>query len=1400
MMKILTRILLGLCIVIIVLVAAVFGLLGTRPGLDLVASVVNSVASNDDQTIEITGIDGVLSGRPSVQKVTIADREGVWLTVADVQAELALLPLLTVNIQAAGLSADMIDLARLPQGNPEAEPAPSDGGGFSLPAIRADIQNIFVREIRLGEPVIGEAATLQLTGAAMLDDAPVNIAGNLELLRTDGAQGDIKADWKLAPDTNELKLDLSVSEPRDGLLARTLDIYGLPSVDARIKGDGPLDNWQSQISVSLDGEETVSGSVALSWTQERQQVSGALAGQLARLAPQQFKPVLAGETDIKVDVTRASDNTLRIDTLSVKSQLASLSAAGHVLPDSNAVDMQASLEFGMPGSDVMIQLDDNASVTVGHVQMTTALKGSMDDAQWRLEAAVASLSDDARSLTDLRITGSSPDINVNARSGSAVVKLDIGSLNSGQADVADLVDGPASMTLQANLNGDRLDLQDIQFALNQIRGALKGDVDLADLTLSLALRANVPAQKKGLARQLFGDQALDISGNLARNGEGLLSFSNLDVKSGNLMLGGKGQLSSSALEFDGDVALQDLSALNADVAGSVQADVRLSGSPEDPSFEITARGRDVVVLENALENLVLTAQGRNAVSDLAADIKLDGRYNEQPLSIVADVSRGSGPIPLISNLKVDIPGVTASGGLQPNADGVVTGELDVDVTSLEELAPLLLRDDLAGKLTGKAVFADNDSRQTVNAKFSTDRLDAAGVVVQSMTADLNVSVLPDGLGLLADVRAGQIDAQGQKITDAVIKASGDLDKMPLSISANVADSPVRVSGWVSMVDNVTTIALDEAKGTYSNIPLNLTQPIEIRITGETTQLPDIALQIGQGTATISGSAGDQLAVDVKIERLPLSIIDNVAATGMGPQGTLSATAKITGASSDPTVDYQVNVESLSTEITRSIQAPALSIDSSGTFAGMVLNTTSRAFGGGLELNANGSLNLSGDSPQLDISLQGAAPFAFAGLALASSGVQLNGVANVSLSVSGSAANPNLSGQISTSGATFIEDTAQLVIRDIATTIDFTAARATISSLSGRLGQNGKISGSGYVDLDAGAGFPADIQVSLDDGVYSDGEIVTAEFDAKMHINGPVATTGALDGTVDIRRMDITVPDTLPSSIPLVDVKHINPPAAVARQTQEITGGGSSSSSSDDTGGLQLDLTVNAPGRIFLRGRGMDAEFRGNIEVVGSVGNPRATGDFEMVRGRINVLTKRFVFDHGKIIFTGPLDPTLDFETATTQGGVTFSVNVDGTASSPQITFSSSPEMPQDEVLAQLFFGKGVSNLSAIQLAQLAGAIAEISGTGGGGGLFGSLRNFTGLDDIDIQSGGDDGETTVGIGRYLNDRTYLNVEKGLTGDSGRVRIDVELTDHLKLRGEAGIDGNTKAGIFYERDYK
>ncbi|MEM9108333.1 MAG: translocation/assembly module TamB domain-containing protein, partial [Pseudomonadota bacterium] len=307
-------------------------------------------------------------------------------------------------------------------------------------------------------------------------------------------------------------------------------------------------------------------------------------------------------------------------------------------------------------------------------------------------------------------------------------------------------------------------------------------------------------------------------------------------------------------------------------------------------------------------------------------------------------------------------------------------------------------------------------------------------------------------------------------------------------------------------------------------------------------------------------------------------------------------------------------------------------------------------------------------------------------------------------------------------------------------------------------------------------------------------------DADLKVEGPLLSSGKAAGTITLERADINIPDQLPASIPYVDVVHRNAPGRVVSQAQELAP--ASEETTDSTApsaGLSLDITVNAPSRIFLRGRGIDAEFGGSIEVYGTSSDPRMRGSFSMIRGRMDVLTKRFVFDRGTITFDGTVDPVLDFSTTTRRSSGTYSILVTGTASSPVISFSSSPELPQDEILAQLFFGKNLSKLSAVQIAQLANAVAQLGGADNSGGLLGRLRGLAGVADIDINTDNEDGSTSVGIGGYINDRTYLNVEQGLGDSTGRVTIDMDLTEHLKIRGEADTDGNTKGGFYYERDY-
>jgi len=52
---------------------------------------------------------------------------------------------------------------------------------------------------------------------------------------------------------------------------------------------------------------------------------------------------------------------------------------------------------------------------------------------------------------------------------------------------------------------------------------------------------------------------------------------------------------------------------------------------------------------------------------------------------------------------------------------------------------------------------------------------------------------------------------------------------------------------------------------------------------------------------------------------------------------------------------------------------------------------------------------------------------------------------------------------------------------------------------------------------------------------------------------------------------------------------------------------------------------------------------------------------------------------------------------------------------------------------------------------------------------------------------------VGVGRYLNDNTYVGVDS-----TGRVSIDLELGADIKARASVGANGG-EVGVFYEREY-
>ena len=201
------------------------------------------------------------------------------------------------------------------------------------------------------------------------------------------------------------------------------------------------------------------------------------------------------------------------------------------------------------------------------------------------------------------------------------------------------------------------------------------------------------------------------------------------------------------------------------------------------------------------------------------------------------------------------------------------------------------------------------------------------------------------------------------------------------------------------------------------------------------------------------------------------------------------------------------------------------------------------------------------------------------------------------------------------------------------------------------------------------------------------------------------------------------------------------------------------------------FSSTAPNRIFVRGRGLDAELGGQVRIAGTTRDIAPAGRFDLIRGRLDILGRRLNLTEGSIDLTGALDPRLRLVAETRVEDVDVSIVVEGPASDPEIRFTSRPELPEDEVLALLLFGRGIETLSPLQIARLAGAVATLGASGGG--LLGGVREGVGLADLDVTTG-ENGGAAVRAGAYIADNIYTDVTVDTEGEA-EINLNLDLSD-------------------------
>ncbi len=226
--------------------------------------------------------------------------------------------------------------------------------------------------------------------------------------------------------------------------------------------------------------------------------------------------------------------------------------------------------------------------------------------------------------------------------------------------------------------------------------------------------------------------------------------------------------------------------------------------------------------------------------------------------------------------------------------------------------------------------------------------------------------------------------------------------------------------------------------------------------------------------------------------------------------------------------------------------------------------------------------------------------------------------------------------------------------------------------------------------------------------------------------------------------------------------------------------------------------AQGPGGIFIKGRGLNLEMSLDAKVGGTSEAPVLTGVARVVRGDYDFAAKRFQLDDRSAVFLGSTPETIRLDLTATRDDPTLTavINIKGTAAAPLLTLSSTPTLPQDEVLSQVLFGASASQLSGFQAAQLASAVAGMAGNGGFD-VIGGLRNFAHLDRLAIDSSAATGFTVAG-GKYINDKVYIELSNSARTGQG-AQVEWRVRKHLSIVSRITDEGDHALSIRWRKDY-
>lgn len=1369
--------------IVISLIVFGFALLGfgarwwitTDGGARFIEAQIESRSFGTLQRIEIEALSGDPLSDFTVGEIKLYDEAGHFATLKDLGMVWSPWALRKRHLHIQRFDLKELDLSRRPDlatDGTNKEPSKP----FTAQVDKADIAAFVLRE-----PVIGQSAVLKVSGGGQLIKNGT-VSGKLDIIRTDAAGDKISLDFKRATsgDLDGTFALLGVPNGTVATLLRAPENSGVLG-EGRIQGTTNAGEGQAIIAFGETDavDATVTWQAAQAELKARLNTSGWPAFDSARQA-------IGNSLDISAQIDR--EQTARPFEASARAQNLEANISGELgaefgLPEQVAFNVQsaqlgailplpAEYELGQGRAEgTFIFGDERSASAMIDVNNVVSPYGTLANLSGPL--SISQIGDSYQFETKLsaeRPVTTMASLPFDLGPKATVTAKGLANLTTRRLTNLDatLKSGGNQTTAKGSitLNGQTLDVSgQANLNLNSIGTLPQGAVETRyrlrkSENSDLAVSANgIFTAKSAFSAPLAGIlddvvaydiKMVPISGGV-RIQEGL-------IESGGLRLAIAGR-ATDTLDIESEIALArsvEISALKIEAPSQFSA--TLTGSRNDPNLRLDGSLQSATLADQTFADLRLRTELTDLITAPKGPVRLTANTSYGPLDLEGRLTSTDAGY-AFSDLNVALAKVTAQGDLSLDRQNIATGRLT-----------LVLPQD--GDRFARAFVELDNMAGEQGIKL---RAEAKNVAYETFAFE---SVSANVAGTLAAL-SGELSVKGRRTDSALTREFGFETPLQLTRSTDagylLTFSPVADYGRYN-IGHSEPLTIEYNAGRISiAAPLTLNgTPVSVNYMRDEAsesfrvRARDLSMGLLPLPGRLSESKG-QLSINVNARQSEVAGLSGQAVVNVSDWRGLAVDAG-NGFTTTATLDLQArdviwrleNAQKAPFVLSGEGQVPLLTGDR--------LTALRPDMGRAL----SGKLTLSGSAkPILGLlTVEDAEP---------------DGTLNAKLDISGTLAAPQVEGQVSGTALRLEVPELGTQFRDGRFKADFTNDTIAVSDVYIRDSKDGTLEGAGQFKLGEFGRPLGRLDVKAKSFRGLDRKDLEGSVSGTLFFKSE-AKTSTLGGDVEIKRAELKQFVQGRATVVQIEVEEIN------GQMEDIE-----VEARAPAVPIYLDLRVRAPRRIFVRTRGLDVELETDIKLTGTLTEPLLNGTASIVRGGYKIAGKTLDFTEGTVTFNGALpEAKVDLQAETDTQNINAFISITGTVGTPEITLSSKPERPQDEILSALLFGRSMTELSTIEAAQLAGALAQFSGKGGGFDLMGGLRDALGVGQLSIGVG-EDGQALISGGRYLAKDVYLQVFRGAGPESTGAVIDWEIQKNIYLRSKVQADSSQSLALKFKKDF-